>query len=207
MDSLLENSNFLEADVEWIVNIDRIEILRNADQDFEKTVALAKRYQKFFPVTVLSCYEAKGHAGALLNLMAHQQGDFIFYLEDDWLCHPELRTQKKLDVFDFLQRMETYSYATCAMRMEQCSFNPCFIRAHNFDLVTRDIVSTTDAEVQVHRAWMLYKKKDPINWAFDPLKQSFFSDIGRLWMKKQPIIKWRRSHRYENRVTYLPKKK
>lgn len=202
MDSLIEQTDFVKYECRWIVNIDRIANLPNAEERFKKAIKLCKSYKKYFETIVLPNRDPKGAGGAINRIRPYIKGDVVFYLEDDWLCHPDCVTKKQLEVGDFLERLKDYSYATCSHRMEQCSFNPCFIRTCNWLLVTKQIELQVDAEAQVARFWRALRKREPKNWQFDPRVCRYFKDIGRTWIKDTPLRKWERGQRYMVPITY-----
>lgn len=202
MDSLIENTDFAKHDCRWVVHIDKIEGLPEAEEKFRAAVQLCRSYEDHFETIVIPNRKPEGAGGAINRMRRHIKGEAIFYLEDDWLCFRDRQTNSPLELKDFLQRLKKYSYCTCAKRMNQCSFNPCFIRADCWKYVTKQIELQVDAEAQVARYWNSLRKKDPKKWAFDPREIRRFKDIGRLWIKDTPLKKWDRGERYLVPATY-----
>lgn len=202
MDGLLENTNFAKFDCKWIVNVDFVAKLDNAEQRYEQALALCKSYDKFFKVLVIRHRPALGPANAVIACNRHLEGDVIFYLEDDWDCHVEKKTKEKLDVNDYLERLKQYPYSTCAGRMNQLSLNPCFMRRFNYEHSCAHLVITEDAEFQMQKVWYRERAGFPNEWAFDPREKKYFSDSGRPWIKTTSLTKWDRMKKYNTPVTY-----
>lgn len=202
MDSLIEHTDFTKHECRWIVNIDRIEALPDAENEFRKAIKLCKSYKDHFDTVVLPNRNPQGAGGAINRIRPHIKGETIFYLEDDWLCFRDRATNSVLEVAEFLDRLKKFSYCTCAKRMNQCSFNPCFIRADCWKFVTKRLELQVDAEAQVARYWNSLRKQKPKDWAFDPREIRRFKDIGRQWIQKKPLKKWDRGQRYKVPTTY-----
>ena len=202
MDSFIANTNFTKFECKWIVNVDYVAKLDNADNRFEEALALCQSYSKFFKVNVIKHRPSLGPANAVIACNKYLEGDVVFYLEDDWDCHVEKRTKEKLDVKDYLERLKLFPYSTCAGRMNQLSLNPCFMRRFNYELSCRHLVISEDAEFQMQRVWYREKAGFPDQWAFDPREKKYFSDSGRPWIKTTKLVKWDRMKRYSSPIAY-----
>jgi glycosyltransferase involved in cell wall biosynthesis len=202
IESLLENADLHTFDCEWIVHVDLIKKLPLAQQAFDETIALCRSYNNRFKVTVIPNLEAQGPSAAIIRIKHKITSSIVFYLEDDWVCGPEVFSKNRFSTAYFLDRLETYAYATCAARLERCSFNPCFMRFLNFNLATLNLDVNVDAERQANRIWTANAKRSPPDWRFDPTSLKYFTDIGREWIKNTPLIKWNMDKRYATPTTY-----
>lgn len=206
IDSLHQNSDILNFPVHWLCHIDHIAHLGR--DPFIKTIELANSYKDKWPVQVITREKPEGPSRAIMDCLPYipNKCKTIFYLEDDWLCHKE-RNGEKMSVGYFLERLEKYSYSTCAARLERCSFNPSFIRRWQFQHVVTDLEVNCDAEMQAQRRWQNQAKINPSDWAFDPTSKKYFTDIGREWLEKTKLKKWAMNQRYDKPLTYEVEKK
>lgn len=204
LDTLFANSDLLELDAEWVVNIDFVPSLPEAEAELERTLALCGRTSARLPVSVSSCRPAGGPAAAIRALTGRIRGRVVLFLEDDWWCHPELETGARLSLRDKIDRMQAggYAFATLAGQRNIPSLSPGLFRATRFAEITGNLDPNRDAEVQVLRRWHRAQLELPKDWTIDPETPRFFKDLGRDWQRTHGLRKWDRPQRLARATTY-----
>lgn len=204
LDTLFANSDLLELDAEWVVNIDFVPSLPEAEAELERTLALCGRTSARLPVSVSSGRPAGGPAAAIQALTPRIRGRVVLFLEDDWWCHPELETGARLSLRDKIDRFDVggYAYATLAGQRNIPSLSPGLFRATCFAEITQDLDPNQDAEVQVLRRWHRAQLDLPEAWTIDPETPRYFKDLGRAWQRSHGLRKWDRPQRLARPTTY-----
>jgi hypothetical protein len=204
LDTLRHNSDVWALDVEWVVHVDCVEQLPDAEARFERTLALCGEMKGHFPVSLSSRRPARGPAAAIEAMRPRIRGQTVLFVEDDWWCHPELATRERLSVRSEVERMRErdHAYRTLAGQTNIPSFSPGLIRTDAFLALTEDLDPRIDAEVQFIRRWHTAQKADPTRWRIAPGAPRYFQDLGRAWQRANGLVKWPRPERLVGPTTY-----
>lgn len=203
--SVLEQSDLLALGerIEWLFHVDCVPGIPDADAAFQETVALCQSMAAHVRrVHVVQQSPATGPSAAITRLLGHVTGQVVFFLEDDWLCHPELDTGERFSLARMLPVLDEHAYINFRGRRGKVSMQPCLMRAANFLETMAGLQPGISAEDQWIANWAERYAADNATWSFHPDPPTYFSDLGHPWMRQNGLRKWARRQRYGQPITY-----